>query len=82
MAVAQIYGQMIKAAKFMSAGVVLELGLAAFGAYLGGLTGLSLGWVSAVFVEGLIMIHPVYRIVVSDIQPRAWAKGIDGRFKD
>lgn len=61
-AVSQIFGQMIKAAKIMAVGSVLELGLAAIGAHLGGLSGLSLGWVIAVCIEGLMTIVPVYRI--------------------
>jgi len=65
-AISQIFGRMIKAAKLMAVGSALELGLAATGAYLGGLTGLSLGWVIAVCVEGLITIAPIYRIANSE----------------
>jgi O-antigen/teichoic acid export membrane protein len=65
-AVSQIYGRMIKAAKIIAIGSVLELALAAMGAHLGGLIGLSLGWVIAVYVEGLMTITPVYRIAISD----------------
>lgn len=67
-AVSQIFGQMIKAAKIMAVGSVLELGLAAIGAHLGGLSGLSLGWVIAVCIEGLMTIVPVYRIATLDEQ--------------
>lgn len=64
-AVSQIFGRMIKAAKLMAAGAILELGLAAIGAYLGGLTGLSLGWTMAVFIEGLMTIIPVHHTATS-----------------
>ena len=57
---------MIKAAKIIAVGSILELGLAAIGAHLGGLPGLSLGWVIAVYIEGLMTIAPVYRIAISD----------------
>ena len=67
-AVSQIFGHMVKAAKVMAVGCVLELSLAAVGAYLGGLFGLSLGWVIAVYIEGLITIVPVYRITTLDEQ--------------
>lgn len=67
-AVSQIFGRMIKAAKIIAVGSVLELGLAAIGAHLGGLTGLSLGWVIAVYIEGLMTITPIYRIATSDEQ--------------
>ncbi len=73
-AVSQIFGQMVKAAKIMAVGCVLELGLAAAGAYLGGLFGLSLGWVLAVFIEGLLTISPIYRMARSDGQSQAWSK--------
>jgi O-antigen/teichoic acid export membrane protein len=69
-AVSQISGQMIKAAKLMAIGSILELGLAATGAHLGGLAGLSLGWVIAVCIEGLMTIAPVYHIAISDGQLR------------
>jgi len=64
-AVSQIFGQMIKATKIMVVGSILELGLAAAGAYVGGLPGLSVGWVIAVWIEGLITITPIYRIATS-----------------
>ena len=67
-AVSQIFGRMIKAAKIMAVGSFLELGLAAIGAHLGGLSGLSLGWVIAVCIEGLMTIAPIYRIATSDEQ--------------
>jgi O-antigen/teichoic acid export membrane protein len=64
-AVSQIFGRMIKAAKIIAIGGVLELALAAMGAHMGGLIGLSLGWVIAVYVEGLMTMAPVYHIATS-----------------
>lgn len=67
-AVSQIFGRMINAAKIIAIGSVLELSLAALGAYLGGLAGLSLGWVVAVYVQSLMMTSLVYRVATSDEQ--------------
>ncbi len=39
----------------------LELGGAALGAHLGGLSGLSLGWLAAVCVVAMLMSRRVYR---------------------
>ena len=72
-AVSQIFGQMVKAAKIMMLGSVLELGLAAIGAHFGGLFGLSLGWVIAVYVEGSLTVFPVYRVATCEgrLQPES-----------
>ena len=72
-AVSQIFGRMVKATKIMAVGSILELGLAAIGAHLGGLFGLSLGWVIAVCLEGLMTVVPVYRIATSNELPQAWS---------
>src|SRR5438045_8128742 len=40
-------------------GSLFELVMAAYGAHIGGLTGLSLGWVSAMFLEALFMVPTV-----------------------
>lgn len=42
---------------------LLELGMAAVGAHLGALTGLSLGWVAALYIEMLFMLYTVYSAV-------------------
>jgi len=42
---------------------ILELGMAALGARLGGLSGLSLGWLFAVSVEAVFLFSPVYKVV-------------------
>jgi O-antigen/teichoic acid export membrane protein len=48
----------------IAAGTCLELGAAALGAHFGGLTGLSLGWFIAVFVESIFMLRRVYKVAV------------------
>jgi O-antigen/teichoic acid export membrane protein len=42
---------------------MLKLGCVIVGAYLGGLPGLSLGWLIALTIEGIYMAGPVYRIL-------------------
>ena len=49
------------------AGAILEVGAAALGARLGGISGLSLGWIIAVCVEAMFMFRLVYQT--------AWPKG-------
>jgi hypothetical protein len=43
------------------AGAILEVGAAALGARLGGISGLSLGWIIAVCVEAMFMFRLVLR---------------------
>jgi hypothetical protein len=47
----------------MLPGGLLELGAAAIGAHLGGLAGLSIGWVIAICIESMFMFHTVYKAV-------------------
>jgi O-antigen/teichoic acid export membrane protein len=47
----------------MGIGALLEIGLAALGAHLSGVSGLSLGWVMAVCIEALFMSRTLYKIV-------------------
>lgn len=77
-ALSQIFGQMIRAAKLMGVGALLELGLAAIGALLGGLAGLSLGWVIAIFIEGLMTVAPVYRTAAINPPATIWEKDQNG----
>ncbi len=49
----------------MLPGGLLELGAAALGAHLGGLSGLSIGWVAAIGVEAMFMFRTVYKAVWS-----------------
>ncbi len=57
----------------MLAGVLLELAGAAMGAHFGNLAGLSLGWVIALFIEGLFMSRSVYKVM----RPIATSTGKD-----
>ena len=62
-AICRIQSRMGRATPPMIIGGLLELGLAALGARLGGLPGLSLGWVAAVCAEALFMSRTVYRVI-------------------
>lgn len=44
-------------------GTLLELGLATYGAHIGQLTGLSLGWVIALLIEALFMLPTVVTVL-------------------
>lgn len=57
----RIWGRVAHALPPVTAGVLLELGALALGARLGGLSGLSLGWIAALFVEAVFMFRTVYR---------------------
>ena len=59
----RIQNQMARATFPLLAGLSLELGGAALGAYVGGLTGLSLGWTVALCMEAALMSHRIYRAV-------------------
>lgn len=50
-----------RAAAYATAGGILELVLAASGVFLGGLTGLGVGIVAALFIESIFMAPTVYR---------------------
>jgi O-antigen/teichoic acid export membrane protein len=60
-AVCRIQGRVAHATLVVIATSLLELGGAVLGTYLGGLTGLSLGWFAAVCIEAVIMFRTVYR---------------------
>lgn len=62
-AICRIQNRIARAVLPLAAGVLLELAAAALGAYLGGLLGLSLGWVAAACVEAMFMSHTVYRTI-------------------
>jgi O-antigen/teichoic acid export membrane protein len=63
-ALRRIDGRVISAALFVAAGGVLELLMAATGAGVSGLAGLSLGWVLAICIESSFMVGAVYRVAV------------------
>ena len=50
------------AAKVMALCALFELVLAAIGARMGGLTGLSLGWLVAICIEAVLMARQVFRV--------------------
>ncbi len=63
-AVSRIQGRVAHATLLTIASGILELGGAALGARLGGLSGLSLGWLAAVCIEAVIMFRTVYRVLI------------------
>jgi O-antigen/teichoic acid export membrane protein len=63
MTISRIQNRMSSIILPMLIGIVLELVGAALGAHLGGLSGLSLGWVIALFIEALYMFPSVYKVV-------------------
>ena len=62
-AVSRIQGWVVYATLVTIATGSLELGSAAIGARLNGLSGLSLGWLAAVCIEAVFMSRTVYRAV-------------------
>jgi O-antigen/teichoic acid export membrane protein len=60
-AVCRLQNRLSQATLLMIAGNVLELSAVAVGAHLGGLSGLSLGWLMAVGVEAMMMVRTVYK---------------------
>ncbi|MBV8694275.1 MAG: hypothetical protein JO125_13665 [Chloroflexi bacterium] len=62
MAVSRIHRKVAQLAlPIATVGCVLELGMAALGAHLGGLVGLSVGWDAALCVQAVVMFPTVYR---------------------
>ena len=52
--------RMLKAAGYLGLGCLLEVGLAAAGSQIGGLEGLTLGWLLALFVQSALMLKPLF----------------------
>ena len=61
--ICRIQDKIVRAMIGMLPGGALELGAAALGAYLAGLSGLSLGWVIALCIEAVFMAPTVFRVV-------------------
>jgi O-antigen/teichoic acid export membrane protein len=61
-AVSRVSGTIPRTAVVAAAGSALELGMAAAGAYVGGLSGLALGFVLALCLEAVVMARPVYLV--------------------
>jgi O-antigen/teichoic acid export membrane protein len=65
-AIHRIHSTIIVATRLVILGSFLELLLGASGGFIGGIVGLSTGWVMAVFVEGLIMARSVYQFIYKE----------------
>ena len=61
--ICRIQDHMVQALLPLTAGALLELAASALGARLGGITGLSLGWLIAVCIEALFMSRRVYKTI-------------------
>jgi hypothetical protein len=73
LAVARVKKLIAQAIGPITLGAVLELGVAALGARLGGLSGLSIGWVAAMYLEALVLLPLVYRTLTYRPVPPAAA---------
>lgn len=61
----RVQNHLFRTAMLMTAGAVLELMLAYIGGHYGGLTGLSLGWLTANCLEAIFMFPAVIRTAVA-----------------
>jgi O-antigen/teichoic acid export membrane protein len=61
--ICRIYGRLMRAMLPIATGSLLELGIASLGARIGGLSGLSLGWILALSMELVFMAPTVYKVV-------------------
>jgi len=75
-AICRIDGRIVQATWAAVVGGVFEMILAAVGGSLGGLLGLCIGWLIAVCIEALLMVHTVYQTASSHIIP-AQSNSID-----
>jgi O-antigen/teichoic acid export membrane protein len=71
--ISRLEGRLAQGAMLVSAGAILEVVGAAIGAHLGGLIGLSLGWVAMICIEAVVMFPAVFRVVAPAPSPRAAA---------
>jgi O-antigen/teichoic acid export membrane protein len=62
-ALCRIRGTMEQAIFVLTLSAALELGFAALGAHLGGLSGLCMGWIAALGIEAVLMFYPIYKVV-------------------
>jgi O-antigen/teichoic acid export membrane protein len=60
-AIYRVHGRVERATPLLFSGGVLQLTCAAVGAIADGLIGLSTGWLTAVCIESIVMLAPVYR---------------------
>jgi O-antigen/teichoic acid export membrane protein len=68
--IVRIYGRLNRAAFLMMVSALLEIALAATGANLGGLLGISLGWLVALCAEAVFMAPVVYRAATGSSRGR------------
>jgi O-antigen/teichoic acid export membrane protein len=61
-AIYRVYGRLSRAIPPVAIGCLLELGAADVGAHLGGLLGLSLFWVIAMYIELIYMTPVIYKV--------------------
>jgi O-antigen/teichoic acid export membrane protein len=67
--VARVRGQMGRAARLTTAGSILEISLASVGGAMGGITGISIGWLIAAGVEAVLLGPTVYRAATARTKP-------------
>lgn len=77
-AIYRVFGRLSRAIPPVAIGCLLELGAADLGAHLGGLLGLSLFWVIAMYIELIYMTPAVYKIA----WPRMLSTQTDYRQED
>lgn len=68
-AIVRIQGRMAQALLLIAISTLLELGSAALGGRIGGLSGLSVGWFIALCVESMFMFRTVYTVIRSQMSP-------------
>ena len=78
-AISRVYARMSSATRVTTLGGVLELALAAAGAKVAGLEGLSIGWVCAVCIEAVLMGPVVYRAAFTTSQEITLAHSTSSR---
>jgi O-antigen/teichoic acid export membrane protein len=66
-AVARVFGLLRRAAQLVAATAVLELTAAVAGGVSGGFLGLTLAWVAAVYLEGIVMTPLVYSVSIGQM---------------
>jgi O-antigen/teichoic acid export membrane protein/peptidoglycan/xylan/chitin deacetylase (PgdA/CDA1 family) len=77
LAIRRIQRRLTRAAIAVILGACLELVLAAVGAHMAGLIGVSIGWAAALYIQAAFMAWPVYSVVTSSkrsgrVQSESW----------
>jgi hypothetical protein len=63
--ISRIYDRLKSAMLLIAPCSIIELTVATVGGHLGNLTGLSLGWVIAVYIESIFMLPTIYKAITS-----------------